>query len=185
MSKQIHLFSLNNPTTINISACPSLNTKQVTMIQNMIYRRMSTMTDIKVLIVDPEAVITNIHKSYIQEVGGFVLVGIGRNHSEAFELLDRKKPDLVIINDSVSDINTIKVIAFARTEELPIDFIIITAITNGITINWALRHGIFDYILNPFKFDRLKDSLLSYREFRQQLTCKSALSQSDLDGYKF
>ncbi|AIF50389.1 response regulator [Pelosinus sp. UFO1] len=142
------------------------------------------MTDIKVLIVDPEAVITNIHKSYIQEVGGFTLVGIGRSHSEVFELLDRKKPDLVIINDCVSDSNTIEVISFTRIEELPIDFIIITAITNGNAINWALRHGIFDYILKPFNFERLKDSLLSYREFRQQLTCKSALSQRDLDGYK-
>lgn len=142
------------------------------------------MTDIKLLIVDPEAVITNIHRSYIQEVGGFALVGIARNRNEVFELLARKTPHLVLINNSVSEINTIEVISFARTEELPIDFIIITAITNGIAINWALRHGIFDYILKPFKFDRLKDSLLSYREFRQQLTCKSALSQRDLDGYK-
>ncbi|GMA97334.1 response regulator [Pelosinus sp. IPA-1] len=142
------------------------------------------MTDIKILIVDPEAVITNIHRSYIQEVGGFTLIGIGKNQSEVFELLARKKPDLVIINDCVSDSNTIEVISFARTEELPIDFIIITEITDGIAIHWALRHGIFDYILKPFKFDRLQSSLLSYREFWQQLTCKSALSQRDLDGYK-
>lgn len=141
------------------------------------------MTDIKVLIVDPEVVIPNIHNS-IQEIDGFSLIGIGNNHSEIFELLNRRKPDLVIINDCILGSNTMEVISFARMKELPIDFIIITETTNGIAINWALRHGIFDYILKPFKFGRLKASLLSYREFRQQLTCKSALSQRDLDRYK-
>ncbi len=139
------------------------------------------MTDIKVLIVDPEVVIPNIHK-LIQEIDGFSLIGIGSNHSEIFELLNRRKPDLVIINDCILGSNTMEVVSFARMKELPV-VIIITEITTGIAINWALRHGIFDYILKPFKFDRLKASLLSYREFRQQLTCKSALSQRDLDRY--
>ncbi|AJQ29845.1 response regulator [Pelosinus fermentans] len=137
------------------------------------------MADIKVLIVGLEIIDAN-----IDEISGFEVVGIGINRSEVFELLNRKKPDLVIINDCVPDLSNVELITFTRKEDLPIDFIIITAITNSTTIKWALRHGIFDYICKPFIIDRLKDSLLSYCEFRRKLTCKDALNQADFDKYK-
>ncbi|HEX6923198.1 MAG TPA: HTH domain-containing protein, partial [Bacillales bacterium] len=49
------------------------------------------------------------------------------------------------------------------------------------TVRKVLQLGAIDYIVKPFKFERVKQSLESYKTFRNQLDHQSPLSQNELD----
>jgi response regulator of citrate/malate metabolism len=134
-----------------------------------------------VLIVAENTKLADVHKSIVEVVDGFAVMGIVTKRSEVADLLQRNKPDLVIFDDNLAaDLNGIEVAAFVQKKQLPIDFILVTEVNDCLSITRALRLGIVDYILKPVQLKRLVSSLVSYREFRGLLFHKRILSQAEI-----
>lgn len=140
------------------------------------------MNDIKVLIVDDDPMVAEINKSFTEAVDGFRVVGIARNGREAIELIQDKQPDLMILDIYMPEADGHEVLASLRNSDVSLDVIMITAADDGATVSRVLRSGVVAYLVKPFKFERYRAALESYRNFRRKVLQKSTLGQADIDG---
>ena len=144
---------------------------------------MVSMDDIKVLIIEDEMMSGSLYKAFVEAMDGFTVAGTAGRRRAVFDQIAGSRPDLIICEDNLPDCCGLEILAYIRTKGIPSDFMMVTALHDGATLNAALRYGIVDYILKPFKADRLIAALASYREFARQLAAKKTLSQADLDGW--
>lgn len=141
------------------------------------------MDTISVLIVEDNPVTANIHRELVESVEGFTVIAIAAARNKIIDLLASKRPNLVIIDHKLPDFSGFEIISFARNSGLPIDFIMVTAVNDGISLSLALRYGVMDYIIKPFQTERLKAALVSYRIFLIQLTAEKTLPQEKIDAW--
>jgi len=136
---------------------------------------------IKVLIAEDDPMVADINKSFTEAIEGFTVVGIARNGKEALDLIRRTAPDLVILDVYMPNVEGTEVLTLIRRSEAPVDVIMVTAANDIATIGKVLRGGVVDYIIKPFKFERYRAVLESYREFRRKMREKDSLAQEELD----
>lgn len=139
------------------------------------------MNDIRVLIVEDDPMVADINKSFTEQIDGFKVVGLAKNGQEALDMCRDRQPDLVVLDVFMPGIDGMGVLASLRREEAAVDIIMITAASDGATISKAMRYGIAGYIIKPFKFERYKSVLESYRDFQRKINQSANLDQSDID----
>ncbi len=139
------------------------------------------MKEIRVLIVEDDPMVADINKKFTEAVPGFVVVGTARNGRDALLLLEKEKPDLLILDVYMPEVDGISVLSLLRKSDIPADVIMVTAAGDTNTVARIMRQGVIDYIVKPFKFERYRAALESYLDFRKKLSHKSTLSQADLD----
>ena len=100
-------------------------------------------------------------------------------------LIRELKPDLVLIDVYMPEQDGLETLYKIRREAHKVDIIAITAASDMETIRGFIQNGAFDYIVKPFKFDRIKKSLEKYRLFRNQILEKETMSQQELDEIFF
>ncbi len=61
------------------------------------------------------------------------------------------------------------------------DVIFITAASDMETVREAVRCGVFDYLLKPISYDRLKDSLERYLKYSSSLLASDSVNQRHVD----
>lgn len=113
---------------------------------------------------------------------GFHVIGIAGNGIEGIRLIRELHPDLVIIDIYMPYKDGLETLKEIRSEGYEVDVIAITAASDIDTVRRVLQNGAFDYIMKPFKFERLKQALENYHAFRQTLAEKETLTQKDLDA---
>ena len=96
-------------------------------------------------------------------------------------LLEKEKPDLLILDVYMPEVDGVSVLSLLRKSDIPVDVIMVTAAGDTETVARIMRQGVIDYIVKPFKFERYRAALESYLDFRKKLSHKSTLSQNDLD----
>ncbi|MBD1382404.1 response regulator [Metabacillus arenae] len=136
---------------------------------------------IRVLIVEDDPMVAELNKRYLEEIAGFVLVGIANNVSEALQFLDTEDIDLLLLDVYMPGQNGLELLTDIRDRNIGIDVILITAASNVEKIQTALRFGAVDYLIKPFEFERLQQSLLQYQEKFKFFHKNSSLNQTDLD----
>lgn len=139
------------------------------------------MKQFRVLIAEDDPMVADINKKFTEAVPGFIVAGIARNGHEALLLLEKEKPDLLILDVYMPDVDGISVLSLLRKTEIPVDVIMVTAAGDTATVARIMRQGVIDYIVKPFKFERYRAALESYSDFRRKLSYNSTLSQADLD----
>ena len=139
------------------------------------------MKEIRVLIVEDDPMVADINKKFTEAVPGFVVVGTARIGRDALLLLEKEKPDLLILDVYMPEVDGISVLSLLRKSDIPADVIMVTAAGDTNTVARIMRQGVIDYIVKPFKFERYRAALESYLDFRKKLSHKSTLSQADLD----
>lgn len=140
------------------------------------------MADIKVLIVEDDPMVAEINKSFTEAVPGFVVIGVARNGKDALAQIEKKAPDLVILDIYLPELDGVNILNWIRKEDKPIDVIMITAADDSSTVSKVLRQGVVAYIAKPFKFDRFQVVLENYRRYIRALVQKETLEQDDIDG---
>lgn len=137
---------------------------------------------INVLIVEDDPMLAELNKRFVETVEGFKVVQTIRNGEEALECLEsRNDIDLAIIDVYIPKMDGMQVFKSIRTQNKIVDFIIVTAAKDKEKIEEALVLGAFDYLVKPFEFERLKKSLLKYKERRELLTKQPCIGQSEID----
>ncbi|NHC41958.1 response regulator [Bacillus sp. MM2020_1] len=143
------------------------------------------MFPLKVILIEDDPMVREVHRQFIDRIEGFSIIGIASNGMEGLRLVKELKPDLAIIDLYMPYMGGLEMLRELRSEAYSIDVIAITAASDIETIHGVLQQGAVDYIMKPFTFDRIKKSLDNYKNYRMKLGEKKALLQEELDQLLF
>ncbi len=142
------------------------------------------MNIIRVIIVEDDPMVRDIHSRFVNSLEGFSIAGIAVNGKEAFSLLQEKAADLVILDVYMPELDGIETLRLIRETGRDLDIIMITAAQGGEIIKEASRLGVFAYLIKPFTFERFAHTLESYRQFYHKIKDNSeTFSQEEVDGF--
>lgn len=140
---------------------------------------------ITVILIEDDPMVQQINKQFIEGVEGFTVVGCASNGKDGFKLIKKEKPDLAFIDIFMPNQDGVTTIRQIRNENLSTDVIAVTAASDIETIRNVLQLGAVDYIMKPFKFDRVQKALKNYRSYHTKLQVNESISQQDLDRLLF
>ncbi|RAK19381.1 two-component system response regulator DctR [Anoxybacillus vitaminiphilus] len=135
-----------------------------------------------VLLIEDDPMVQEVNRQFIENVSGFKVIGTAGNGVEGIQMIRTLQPDLVIIDIYMPNQDGLETLQQIRMEGHSVDVIAITAASDIETVRRVLQNGAFDYIMKPFKFERLKQSLENYRSFQSKLTTKEKITQAELDS---
>lgn len=136
---------------------------------------------INVLIVDDDPMVSALNKRYVESVEGFRVKGLATTGEEALEYLKTKDIDLVILDVYMPRMDGLALLKEMRAVSIFTDVILVTAAKETDQINLALKLGAIDYLIKPFEFERLKESLENYLNRYNLLQQKNGIGQKDID----
>lgn len=136
---------------------------------------------VRVLIVEDDPMIAELHRRFIQSVNGFVVVGEARDGKAATEQVAALRPQLVILDLYMPELDGLSVLKQMRLKDHACDVIMVTAAHETKAVAEAMRLGVVDYIVKPFRFERLKQALEEYLERRKRLGTTDAMNQETID----
>ncbi|MFG2870250.1 response regulator [Streptomyces sp. NPDC048338] len=135
----------------------------------------------KVLVVDDDFMVAKLHSRCVSAVDGFSVVGVAHNGAEALRAADRLRPDLVLLDIFLTDMDGISVLRALRGTGLAVDALFITAARDAGTIRSALRAGALHYLIKPFHQTALQEQLRHVASLRTRLDALDEARQEDVD----
>ncbi len=125
--------------------------------------------------------VAKINQEFVGKIEGFEVVGVAPTIQDAKEILTYINPDLVLLDVYFPDGNGLDMLRYIRKQNLSTDVILITAEKELYSIQEALRGGVIDYMIKPVMFDRFKQTLEQYAEYRKQLQTIDDVNQNKVD----
>lgn len=140
------------------------------------------MMDIQVVIAEDDPRIAEIQKRFLERIPGFELVGVAHGLQEARDLVEVLQPQLLLLDVQFPTGTGLELLKDIRAgSRAGVDVILVTAAKEVNTLREALHCGVFDYILKPLVFERLKESLENYQRHLARLSSLESLAQQDVD----
>ncbi|GHH85873.1 response regulator [Streptomyces capitiformicae] len=136
---------------------------------------------IDVLVVDDDFMVARVHRTFVERVEPFRVVGVASTGEQAVAAVDELRPDLVLLDLYLPDVFGLDVIPRLRTAGHDSDVMVISAAREADTVRGAVRHGVVDYLLKPFEFEDLRSRLQRYAAQRGRLLTTVVHSQADVD----
>ena len=136
---------------------------------------------IRTLVVDDDPMAASIHRSYVERVPGFEVIGEAHAGGEALAYVRVLHPDLLLLDIYLPDMSGIDVLRELRERGSHADVIAITAAKDVDTLRTAIHGGVIHYLVKPFFFDALRERLESYAAHRARLERLSEPEQADID----
>lgn len=137
---------------------------------------------ISTLVVDDDPMTASIHRSYVERVHGFEVVGEAHSGAEALEQVRRLHPGLLLLDIYLPDMSGLEVLRRLREPGSPrVDVIAVTAAKDVDTLRTAIHGGVIHYLVKPFFFDTLRERLENYAALRHRLDRLDAADQADID----
>jgi response regulator of citrate/malate metabolism len=138
---------------------------------------------IHTLVVEDDALVAEVHSSYVERVPGFVVAGVAHRATEALEILASRRVDLVLLDFHLPDIKGLDMLRalHARTAA-PVDVIAVTAARDPESIRQAIAHGVSQYLVKPFAFATFADKLQRYARYRAQVADTAEPDQAEVDA---
>lgn len=142
-------------------------------------------TTIKVLLIEDDPMVQEVNKQFIERIHPFNVIDVANNGIEGLKKIEELQPDLVILDIFMPSLNGIETLYEIRKRQIDLDVIIISAANDQKTIRKMIQNGAYDYLIKPFKFERLKQSLEQYHLYRKDVHSHHQLSQAQLDKVIF
>jgi two-component system response regulator DctR len=139
---------------------------------------------VRLMIVEDDPMVMQVNSQFVERVGGFDIVAKAANGKLANEQVDQARPDLVLLDFYLPDTNGIELLKEWRRKEKKVDVILITATGDPGHIQSIFRWGAVDYIIKPFHYERLKQSLLHYLSMLETIKRAKPMTQDDVDLWK-
>jgi len=137
--------------------------------------------DIRLLIVEDDQRISELHRRFVEKTPGFAVVGLANTLEAAFEMTELLAPDLILLDLFFPEGSGMDLLRAIRAGDRRIDVILITAAREVGALQEALHGGVFDYLVKPVYFDRFQDALNKYRDYFGRLQTGGTLEQQDID----
>ncbi|PLT32420.1 two-component system response regulator [Bacillus sp. V5-8f] len=129
--------------------------------------------------------VQEVNRQFIEQVDGFEVIGVASNGKDGLQKIRDLTPDLVIMDIFMPILDGVETIHQIRKQQTDVDVIVISAANDQKTIRKMMQNGAFDYLIKPFKFDRLKLTLEKYYIYSIQQSEDALLSQTELDKIMF
>jgi response regulator of citrate/malate metabolism len=126
-------------------------------------------TDLRVLVVEDEPVAAQAHTAYVERVPGFSVAATVGTSQAAMLALQEHHVDLVLLDMNLPDRHGLEVVRAMRVGGHQADVIALTSARDLEVVRSAVSLGVVQYVLKPFVFATLRDRLLAYRAYRDQL----------------
>ncbi len=139
------------------------------------------MDNISIVIAEDDHKIAEIQRRFIERIEGFEVVGIAHSTLEAQDMVEVLEPSLLLLDIHFPEGNGLQLLREIRSSQSATDVILITAAKDVSSLTEALHSGVFDYILKPLVFDRLKSALDNYREHIKKLVALETQNLNSLD----
>ena len=137
---------------------------------------------IKILIVEDDPAIAEIHRRFVQRLAGFEVLGVALTLFDAREQIEILRPDLVLLDVWLPDGEGFSLLRELRQAGAGLDVILLTAAREASALQEAMRLGVVDFILKPVVFERLRDTLGNYAESRAALAALADIDQQAVDA---
>jgi response regulator of citrate/malate metabolism len=134
-----------------------------------------------VLVVDDDFMVARVHRGFVEAVDGFEVVEVAHSGEAALAATTRLKPDLVLLDIHLPDINGLDLLPMLRELHPHLDAIVISAANEAETVRRALRGGIVHYLLKPFSAADLRQILEHYQRTYSRLDREDEAQQQDVD----
>ncbi|MGX1881873.1 response regulator [Streptomyces sp. NPDC055287] len=147
----------------------------------------------KVLVVDDDFMVAKLHSRYVSAMDGFTVVAVAHSGAEALRAAERLRPDLVLLDVYLPDMDGISVLRELRAAEEraadqedkhTVDALFITAARDAEIIRAALRAGALHYLIKPFNQAALQEQLRHVASMRtrfDELAEQGEARQADVD----
>jgi response regulator of citrate/malate metabolism len=137
---------------------------------------------IRTLVVDDDYMAASVHRSYVERVQGFEVVGEAHTGRETIELARRLQPDLILLDIYLPDISGLEVLRALREPGSPaVDVIAITSAKDVDTLRRAMQGGVIHYLVKPFFFDTFRERLEKYAALRARMSRMREADQVEID----
>jgi response regulator of citrate/malate metabolism len=138
---------------------------------------------IRTLVVEDDALVAEVHASYVERVPGFAVAGIAHRATEALEILRSRPVDLVLLDFHLPDVRGLEMLRMLRAQSgTPVDVIAVTAARDPDTIREAVAHGVTQYLVKPFAFATFVDKLERYGRYRARMAEAAEPDQTEVDA---
>ena len=137
---------------------------------------------IRTVIVDDDFMAVSVHRQFTERVPGFEIVGTASTGASALALVAELRPDLVLLDMYLPDVNGVEVLRRLRaTTGLEVDVIAITSAKDVDVLRGAMHLGVAHYLVKPFTFEIFRERLESYAVARQRLEHMAEADQRSVD----
>lgn len=136
--------------------------------------------------VDDDFMVAKPHSRYVSATEGFTVVGVAHCGAEALRAAERLRPDLVLLDIYLPDMDGISVLRELRAAEerdgrASVDALFITAARDAGLVRAALRAGALHYLIKPFNQAALQEQLRHVASLRSRLDRLGEARQEDVD----
>ncbi|MFI5617224.1 response regulator [Streptomyces sp. NPDC051567] len=136
---------------------------------------------IDVLVVDDDFMVASVHRTFVDRVEPFRVVGTANTGEQAITAVGRLRPDLVLLDLYLPDMFGLDVIPRLRTAGHDCDVMVISASREAEAVRRSVRQGVVNYLLKPFDFEDLRPRLERYAAQRNSLLTTVVRGQADVD----
>jgi response regulator of citrate/malate metabolism len=137
---------------------------------------------IRTLVVDDDYMAASVHRSYVERIAGFEVVGEAHSGREAIDAARRLRPDLVLLDIYLPDVSGLEVLRALREPGTPpVDVIAITSAKDVDTLRSAMQGGVIHYLVKPFFFDTFRERLEKYAALRVRMSRVREADQVEID----
>ena len=137
---------------------------------------------LRTLIVDDDPTAVSIHREFVDRLPEFTAVATTTSGTEAVQLADKLRPDLLLLDMYLPDLSGLEVLRALRASgRPPIDVIAITSAKDVDVLRGAMTLGVVHYIVKPFGFRAFRERLENYATARGRLAVAQAPGQREVD----
>lgn len=120
------------------------------------------MEDLRVLIADDDAGMRAVMRKIVERVDGFTLAGEANNGKDALALAEKERPAVVFLDVEMPEINGVE--CARAIQDMDPNTVIIFATAHEGYMGDAFEVYAFDYLMKPFKVERVIQTLERARE---------------------
>ena len=136
---------------------------------------------IRIIVVEDDPMVAQLNAAYLGGLEGCQVRGVFSNGLEALEFLEREPVELAIVDVYMPVCGGVELLQRMRGAGIGTAVIMITAATEMKVVEEALRLGVEDYIIKPFSYDRLGDSVRRFRVKSDLVQGSDRASQAMVD----
>jgi response regulator of citrate/malate metabolism len=139
-------------------------------------------TDITVLIVDDDPVVTATLRAQVNRVSGFKVVGVAHTGRAALAAAGRFAPRLVLLDLYLPDMPGLEVAhQLRRPDQPPTDVIVISSRKESSAVRAAMQRGALYYLVKPTRVGVVEQTLHRYAATAARLASADVVEQQEID----
>ncbi|GEK35138.1 response regulator [Kurthia sibirica] len=137
---------------------------------------------ITVVLVEDDPMVRQVNEQFLSQIKDIHIIGVAANGIEGLLQIKKLQPQLVIMDIFMPKQDGVETLQKIRDQGLPVDVITVTAANDQKTIEKVLQLGVYDYIMKPFSFERIQQTIRQYMHYKERISKKQELTQQELDA---